>query len=81
MMIGWKVEQEEGWPLNQWQQEQLEGAAAMPEMALSLVEITTLVEEGATIPTIIIVLEITTIRIPSSMSETGYSMLCSSKQP
>jgi hypothetical protein len=83
MTIGQKVEEEEGWLLNQWQQEQLERAVVVTlEMALSLLEITTLVEEQATIIlTTITVLGITTIRILSSMLETGFSMLCSSKRP
>jgi hypothetical protein len=75
-MIGQRVEQE--WLQNQWQQGQLEGVVAMLAMVLSLVEITL---EATIIPTTIIVLEITTIKIPSSMLETGCSTLCSSKRP
>jgi hypothetical protein len=75
MKIGQKVEEEEGWLLNQWQWDAVRGVIR------SLVEIT--VEgQATTIPTTIIALVITTTtRIPSSTFETGCSMPYSSKQP
>jgi hypothetical protein len=71
MKTGHKVEEEEGWLLNQQQGDAVQGVVH------SRVEIT-LVEVQATIIAPVIT---TTTRIPSSVFETDCSMPYSSKQP